>query len=102
MRPHLQSVLALVAIQYLVCIYAHCLRSARFPSTLNLSHTVAERVHGNQHMANICLCLCQSLFLLLPCIGAWESTHVDFAILEPLLQVVVDGLIGDFTDQCEI
>ena len=30
------------------------------------------------------------------------STHVDFAILEALLQVVVDGLVGDLADQRQI
>ena len=30
------------------------------------------------------------------------STHVDFAILEALLQVVIDGLVGDLANQCKI
>lgn len=28
--------------------------------------------------------------------------YIDFAILEPLLQVVVDGLVGDLADQGEV
>jgi hypothetical protein len=35
-------------------------------------------------------------------VDAGDSTHVDFAILKALLQVVVDGLVRDFADQCEI
>lgn len=31
-----------------------------------------------------------------------KSTHVDFAILEALLQVVVDGLVRDLADQRQI
>lgn len=34
--------------------------------------------------------------------GACGSTHVDFAILEALLQIVVDGLVGNLADQREI
>lgn len=34
--------------------------------------------------------------------GAGRSTHVNLAILEALLQVVVDGLVGDFADQRQI
>jgi hypothetical protein len=30
------------------------------------------------------------------------STHVDFAILKALLQVVVDGLVGDLANQRKI
>lgn len=35
-------------------------------------------------------------------VGAKRSTHVNLAILEPLLQVVVDGLIRDLANQREI
>jgi hypothetical protein len=34
--------------------------------------------------------------------SAWGSTHVDFAILEALLQIVVDGLVRHLADECEI
>jgi hypothetical protein len=60
-------------------------------------------------MANVCLCHCQSTSPAVFCAslwcgaGAWDSiTHVDFAILKPLLQIVVDGLVGDFANQREI
>jgi len=35
-------------------------------------------------------------------VGASRATHVYLAILEPLLQVLVDGLIGDFADQRQV
>ena len=34
--------------------------------------------------------------------GAGGSTYINLAILEALLQVVVDGLIGDFADQRKV
>ena len=34
--------------------------------------------------------------------GAGRSTHVNLAIFESLLQVVVDGLVGDLANQREI
>lgn len=36
--------------------------------------------------------------------GSWigASTHIDLRILESLLEVLVDSLIGDLTDQGEI
>jgi hypothetical protein len=34
--------------------------------------------------------------------GACRTTHVDLRILEPLLQIVVDGLIGNFAEQGKI
>jgi|SRR5690242_9388773 len=34
--------------------------------------------------------------------GVGRVTHVDFAILEALLQVVVDGLVRDLADQRQI
>ena len=34
--------------------------------------------------------------------GAGMSTHVDFAILEALLQVVVDGLVRNLADQRQV
>lgn len=34
--------------------------------------------------------------------GAGRSTHVNLAILESLLQVVIDRLVGDLADQREI
>jgi hypothetical protein len=34
--------------------------------------------------------------------GAGGPTYIDLAILEALLQVVVDGLVGDFANQREV
>lgn len=71
-------------------------------------HTVAERIDRHQHVSDICL-RPLSVGVLVCCgvcmrrgVGASGSTHVYLAILEPLLQVVVDGLIGDLADQCQV
>jgi hypothetical protein len=76
--------------------------------TLELPHTVAERIDGHQHVSNVCLCLRQSLSLLMSAIPGHAglvpegSTHVDFAILKALLEIFVDRLVGHLADQCEI
>jgi hypothetical protein len=73
-----------------------------------LLHTVAERVDRDQHVANVCLQLSSVavLFGLFVAMrrgaGASWSTHVNLAILESLLQVLVDCLVGDLAEQGEI
>jgi hypothetical protein len=71
-------------------------------------HTVAERIDRDEHVSDICLrpwsvgvlvCGCLSLRRG---VGASGSTHVYLAILESLLQVVVDGLVGDLADQGQV
>jgi hypothetical protein len=71
-------------------------------------HTVAERVDRDQHVADVCLHLSSAAVPLCLCVcmrrraGASWSTHVYLAILESLLQVLVDGFVGDLADQREI
>ena len=63
--------------------------------------TIAERVDGYQHMSNVGLSLQ---------VSTWpgnsparrHSTHVDFCILEPLLQIVIDSLVRYLADKGEI
>jgi hypothetical protein len=69
--------------------------------------TVAERIHRHQHVSNVCLCLCQSLCPSIHVYWAGAghalgSTHVNFSILEALLQILVDSLVRDFANQGEI
>jgi hypothetical protein len=106
--PYLEPVLALVALQYLVRVYAHCHMSASLLQAHKLSRTVAEGIDRHQHVSNICLhhssvavrvCLCVTMRRGA---GASGSTHVNLAILEALLQVIVDGLIGDLANQGKI
>jgi hypothetical protein len=106
--PHLQPVLALVAVQYLVCVYAHCRLSVPFARALKLPPTVAEWIHRHQHVSDVCLDLRQLLCSVYLRASVWRGavarrrTHVDFAILESLLQIVVDGLVRDLADQRKV
>lgn len=40
--------------------------------------------------------------ILVPSWSHARPTYVDFSILEPLFQIVVDSFIRDFADKCEI
>jgi hypothetical protein len=56
-------------------------------------------------MANVCLHLVSESPLHLNILlwrGARRTTHVDLRILEPLLQIVVDGLVGNLAEQGKI
>lgn len=51
---------------------------------------------------SVAVLLLLRLVLTLRGAGVGRVTHVDFAILEALLQVVIDGLVRDLTDQRQI
>jgi hypothetical protein len=89
--PHLQSVLALVAVQYLVCIDTHYPIVSTSPRRVQAA--TYNRETGSQIPARVqCMSMrpsvAVSLYLRVPSgrgAGACGSTHVDFAILEALL-----------------
>lgn len=106
--PHLQPILALVAVEYLVGVYAHCPLSAS-PHTMHRFPTYS-RGKGSQTPARVrCMSMPPSVavplsFQVLGGRGACACglTHVYLAILEALLQVLVDRLVGNLADQGEI
>ena len=72
------------------------------------SRTVSERVDRHQYVSDICLRPWSVAVLVCCCLRLWRgvgasrSTHVYLAILESLLQVLVDGLVGDLADERKI
>jgi hypothetical protein len=52
-------------------------------------------------MANVCLPTLLATFASTPLRGS-RLTYIDLSILKSLLQILIDGLVGDFTQQSEI
>jgi hypothetical protein len=100
-RGHFQPVLALVALQDLLGVDAHCALSALGLSLCSCLHVQSRKGLTDTSTCPMYVCVRQ---LRCPSISiVWRIvSYVDFAILEALLQVVVDGLVGDLADQRQI
>lgn len=105
--PHLESVLALVALQHLVGVYAHCqLLASVSPGRMWLCVQSRKGLTDTStcpmYVCASCQSVCQCGAACAGGVGASGATHVYLAILKALLQVLVDGLVGDLADQRQV
>jgi len=71
------------------------------PVSIPVALTISKRIDGDQHMADVCLRPRNQRYPL-PQTTPAHATYINFCILETNLQIVVDSLIRDLADQCEI
>lgn len=99
---YLQTILAPITIQDGLCINPHCLKLVLFNLRLhNETHSPWRgwRIPAHVQCKSASTLADDLLSFIVPHLGI---PYIDLSILEPLLQVVIYGLVRNFADQREI